>query len=145
MATLNSNLTALCADLDADAVGEIIDTDLTDAQINAFLNMAYYLSRPVSNQLDGCGGSDAECEIIKLLAAHLITIRERQVKRESIGGEWTVEYFGQVGLGLEASLYGQQALAMDCSGELAKAGMKRASITVRSYRDLEDINWEAIT
>ena len=59
MATLDADLVALCADLDADAVKEIIETDLTDAQINAFLNTAYYITRPLSGNLDGCGGSTA--------------------------------------------------------------------------------------
>jgi hypothetical protein len=144
MATLDSNLTTLCPSLDADAVKEIIDTDLTDARINAFLNMAYYLSRPISNNLGECGGGSAECEIIKLLAAHFITILERQVKSESIAGEWSVTYLGKEGMGLEASLYGQQAVAMDCSGELAKASLKNASFSVTSYRDIDELQWSNI-
>lgn len=133
MATLNSN-----ACTDADEVRDIIDTDLEDSQINAFINMAYFLTRVIAGKLTDCGGSDAECEIQKLLAAHFITIRERQTKNESIGGEWSVGYMGQDGLGLDASLYGQQAQAMDCSGELARAGLKRPRLEVISYEDLEE-------
>lgn len=138
MATLDADLVALCADLDADAVKEIIASDLTDAQINAFLNAAYYLTRPISGKLDDCGGAEAECEVIKWMAAHLITARERQTKSESVAGEWSVTYAIKDGLGLESSLYGQNALAMDCSGELAKAGMKRPYMHFVSYEDLEE-------
>jgi hypothetical protein len=144
MATLDSDLTTLCSSLNAEAVREIIDTDLTDAQINAFLNMAYYISRPLNGNLGDCGGASAECAIVKLLAAHFMTLRERQVQQESIAGEWSVTYFGKSGMGLEASLYGQQALAMDCSGELAKTGLKKASITVTSYRDIDELEWSNI-
>lgn len=138
MATLNPALVTLCPTLNADAVREIIDTDLTDAQINAMLNAAYYISRPISGLLTSCGGGDAECSIILWLAAHFVTIRERMVKSESIAGEWSVSYMGTDGLGLNASLYGQQALAMDCSGELAKAGLKGVSLQVFGYEDLQE-------
>lgn len=137
MATLNSGV---CASVDADAVKEIIDSDLTDARINAFINMAYFATIRLADKLDDCGGADALCEIQLLLAAHFLTIYERQTKSESVGGEWTVSYLGKDGLGLEASLYGQQALALDCSGELAKYGLKRANFQVIDYDTLEDLS-----
>lgn len=137
MATLNSGV---CASVDADAVKEIIDSDLTDARINAFISLAYYATIPLANKLDDCGGADALCEIQLWLAAHFLTVYERQTKSESVGGEWSVTYLGQDGLGLEASLYGQQALALDCSGMLAKAGLKRAVMQVVDYETIEDIN-----
>lgn len=137
MATLNSSV---CASVTPDAVKEIIDSDLTDARINAFINLAYFATVPLADKLDDCGGADALCEIQLWLAAHFLTIYERQTKSESVGGEWSVTYFGQDGLGLEASLYGQQALAMDCSGTLAKAGLKRAVMQVVDYETIEDID-----
>ena len=138
MATLDADLVALCSSLDADAVKEIIETDLTDAQINAFLNTAYYVTRPLSGNLGACGGATAECNIIMWLAAHFITIRERQTKSENVMGEWVVTYLGKDGLGLDASLYGQQALALDCSGMLSRVGLKRPFFKVISYEDLEE-------
>ena len=138
MATLNSGAIASCPTLNADAVKEIIDTDLTDARINNFINMAYHITRLLTGELDDCGGGDAQCDIMKLVAAHFMTAYERQTKSESVGGEWSVTYLGKDGIGLEASLYGQQALAMDCSGFLKRAGMKRAFMQVVSYEDLEE-------
>ena len=137
MATLDTDLVALCADLDATALKEIIDTDLTDAQLNNFLNAAYYTTIPLTGNLGQCGGASMQCLIIKFLAAHLLTVYEGQVKSESIAGEWSVTYRGQEGQGLKSSLYGQAALDLDCSGKLAKLGMKQASIAVISYEDFE--------
>ena len=130
VASLTGGLTGSFPNLDADAVSEIVDTDLTDAQINAFLNMAYYRTRPLSGQLSDCGGSGAEEGIIKLLAAHFVKVNEGDVKSEWVGREWKVEYRGEGGMGLNATIYGQQAIAMDCSGKLASAGLKKAGIYV---------------
>lgn len=138
MTDLDSDLVSACASVDADAVKEIIDTDLTDARINRFLNVAYYVAKPIVNDLDDCGGSSMFCEIVVWLAAHLMTAYQRQTKSESVAGEWSVSYLGKEGLGLEASLYGQQVLAMDCSGMLSKASLKRATFDVISYEDLEE-------
>lgn len=137
MATLDANLTALCADLDATALKEIIDTDMTDAQIHNFLNAAYYASVPLTGNLGQCGGASAQCVIIKFLAAHFMTTYEGQAKSESVGGEWSITYRGSDGTGLNSSLYGQAALDLDCSGKLAKLGMKQATIAVISYEDFE--------
>ena len=70
MATLNADLVTLCPDLDPDALKEIIDSSLTDARLNNFLNMAWFTSIPLSGNLGNCGGDEALCEIILLLAAH---------------------------------------------------------------------------
>ena len=134
MATLNANV---CANVNATTVQEIIDTDLTDAQIAAFVNMSYYMTLPLVGHLGSCGGGDALCNIQLILSAHFITMFERQTVSENVAGEWAVTYLGVAGQGLSSSLYGQQAIALDCSGKLAKAGLKRASFGVTSYRDLE--------
>lgn len=135
MATRNPN-----ALIDAEGVKEIIDTQLTDSAINRFINMAYQMSIPLSGKLGGCGGSDALGEIQGLLAAHLISMtREQQAERESIAGEASVTYRGKSGLRLEATLFGQAALDMDCSGHLARLGKKRGSIRVW---DSESINYD---
>lgn len=137
MATLNADAVTLCPLVNPALVREIIETDLTDPQINNFINMAYFQVLRLVGHLGSCGGGDAVCQIMQVLAAHFITMIERQTKSESVAGEWTVAFLGQDGLGLDASLYGQQAKSLDCSGILAKAGLKQASFEVTSYRDLE--------
>lgn len=142
MATLDPAVTALCSDLNAEAVKEIIDTDLTDSQINNFLNVAYYMTIPLTGKLTACGGTSMHCEIIKYLAAHAITTGPSggQVKSQSVGsGEWSVSFWGKDGEGLRGSSYGQDAIAMDCSGILAGLGLKRASLQVADYAQLEDL------
>jgi len=116
-------------------VKEIIDTDLSDAVINNFINMAYVRTIALDGELGNCGGDAALLEIQKLLAAHFLTMYERQPKSEKIA-EASVTWMGQDGEGLKASLYGQQALALDCSGILARAGLKRATFQVWSYKDI---------
>lgn len=131
MASLTSDLVTRFPSLSASDVSEIVDTDLTDAQINAFLNMAYFRTRPIAGGLSACGGKDAEEAIIKLLAAHFTKVNEGDPYDEWVGVEWRVRYRGtRDGEGLKATIYGQQAVAMDCSGKLASAGMKRASIYI---------------
>jgi len=145
MADINATFAALCSTVDADYISDIlapVGTELTDAQINIRINQAYFYTKELVGKLGDCGGGDAYCEIAALVAAHMVTISERQTKRESVASEWTVEYMGKDDKGLEASLYGQQAIAMDCSGILAekKARLKRATFGVISRDDIRYIN-----
>lgn len=139
MATLNPNVTATCDSLDADAVREIIDTDKTDAQINNFINFAYFQTLPLVGKLGACGGTDALCQIMLMLSAHFLTMWERQTKSEAVAqGEWSVTFMAKDGLALNSSLYGQNAITLDCSGSLAKAGLKQAQFAATTYYDFEE-------
>lgn len=133
MATLDPDVTTLCPDLDAAAVKEILDTDMTDAQLNNFINMGFYTALGLSGKLAQCGAGSMQCEIIKMLAAHFASSYEAQTKSESVAGEWSFTRFGREGMRLDSSPYGQHAVVMDCSGTLAKLGMKRATFRVVSY------------
>ena len=124
------------ARVDADGVKEIVDTDLTNAQINNFINAAHLLV--VQADLAGSGLAEALLvEIERWLSAHFLSIRDKRVEQESVGGEWSAKYQGKTDMGLEATTYGQQALALDTSGELAATGLKRATLEVYSYVDHE--------
>jgi hypothetical protein len=139
MATLNNGLVARFPDLDADALKEIIDTDLPDITLNNFLNAAYFVTRPLAGNLGQCGGKDAEEVIVKFMAAHLWTAYEQQPVYESVA-EWSARYRGADGAGIESSTYGQQALALDCSGTLAEnaAGLREAMLETITYNDIND-------
>lgn len=120
----------------ADGVKEIIDTDKTDAQINNFINAAHLLV--VQQDLSGAGlAEELLVEIERWLSAHFLAIFDQRVHKESVGGEWSAEYQGKTTMGLEATTYGQQALALDISGGLAVAGLKKISLEVYSYVDQE--------
>lgn len=133
MARLNAN-----AVVDAEDVKEIIDTSLSDNAVNNFINMAYVGTIQLAGNLSACGGTTALKEIQRLLAAHFLTMYERQPKSESIAGEASVTWMGKEGEGLKASLYGQQALALDCSGILARSGLKQATFQVWSHSDFAE-------
>lgn len=140
MAALDAGVIAACPALDASSVKEIIDSDKTDAEVNNFINMAYFVTIPLAGALGACGGAGALCQIMQVLAAHFLTMWERQVRSQSVAGEWSVTFLGKDGLGLDASLYGQQAKILDCSGLLAKMGMKQVLLQTASYRLLADVD-----
>jgi len=129
----------VCASVTAAAVKEIVDTDLTDARVNNFINMAYFMTLRLSGKLGDCGGAEALCAIQLLLAAHYLTMYERTLKSESIAGEWSATYALKDGDGLKSSLYGQNAIDLDCSGTLAKAGLRRAWLSVISHEQIEAV------
>lgn len=127
MATLVSD-----ARVDVDDVKDIIDTELTDAQINAFINAANAI---VDNQLADTGQPAATLALIEMwLAAHLLATRDQRVARETVA-DADYEYQGKTGMGLEATFYGQQALILDTSGRLEKGAAKRATFRVWSESD----------
>jgi hypothetical protein len=121
-------------------VREVIDTALEEAEINRFINQAYLMAIPCSGNLGDCGGQAALAEIQAQLAAHFIAMsREFQPEQEAIGGEASVRYRGKSGTGLEATTYGQNAMMMDCSGQLARmqSQPKRASMRVWTHEDVD--------
>ena len=84
----------------------LISTDLTQAQVEAFILSASLI---VDNQLSSRGlGTTTLKEIEKYLAAHLITLRDPRALNESADGI-SFGYEGQTGMGLDSSRYGQTA------------------------------------
>jgi len=110
----------------AEEVKAIIDTSLTDAQVEAYIDIA---SEIVTNNVT-CGLSDEVLtEIERWLTAHLIAMtRSRTTKSEKVG-EASVTYAGVFGTGLNATPYGQTVQMLDTCGALANLGKKAISIT----------------
>lgn len=107
---------------------DIIGTSLNEAQLHAFINLAHEM---VAGNLSGAGLSEARLTQIETwLAAHFVAIRDQRAKSMSISGEGSVTYQGETGMGLNATLYGQQAMMLDTSGTLGKSGMRRATLKV---------------
>jgi len=129
LASLDDNLQTLFPNLTPEDVRDIVDTDLEDPTINAFLNMAYYRTRPLHGNLTNCGGESMEEQIIAMLAAHFVKVNEGDPYDEWVGTEWRVRYRGtRDGEGFRSTVYGQQAIAMDCSGKLASAGLRQVDL-----------------
>lgn len=118
------------------AVQEIIDTDLTDTQINAFITAANLL---VTNQLASKGlGNAMLAEIERWLAAHLLATRDQRVQSESVDGAggYSVTFQGRTDMGLDATIYGQQVKILDTSGTLASMGLRQVRLNVISLDDV---------
>lgn len=107
------------------SVMNIIDTELDYSTVNAFINSAH---RMVESNLAGKGLSEETLGEIELwLAAHLLSARDPRKKSVKVD-DLQVTYQGESGMGLKATFYGQQALALDTSNTLASMGQKRAVI-----------------
>jgi len=121
------------ARIEPDRLREIIETDLADSVVNAFINSAHYY---VQDNLLNKGLSATALTQIKLwLSAHFLAIRDQRVESEGVAGEWQARYQGKTGMGFEATTYGQQALMLDTTGTLASAGLKAVTFEVYSEQD----------
>ena len=100
----------------------IIDTTLTD--VHPFIDTANII---VTDKLSSIHDDTLLKEIEKWLAAHFVAIRDRRPQSETLGNA-SVTYQGQTGLGLDATLYGQQVKVLDTSGVLASMGKRIAEV-----------------
>jgi hypothetical protein len=106
---------------------EIFDTELTSAQLAAFINTAHYL---IQANLTASGlDENVLTEIHKYLAAHYASLRDQRLESEQVG-DVRKSYQGKTGMYLEATNYGQMALALDTSGTLANLALKPATFLV---------------
>jgi hypothetical protein len=123
--------------VNADEIKEILETELSDPTIEAFIGAANLI---VTQNLGSSGLSTALLkEIERWLSAHLIaSSRERQVKSEAAGLA-KVDYDSKVGLGLDGTTYGQQVKLLDPTGLLTSIGKRNASVfAIPSFTD-EDV------
>ena len=114
----------------ATEVKEIIETELTDPTVEAYIISANLLVTAVLGS-DTILSEDHKTEIERWLTAHLISAtRERQAASEEAGGA-KIKYEGSTSEGLKATMYGQQVLALDITGKMAAyTGARRmASLT----------------
>jgi hypothetical protein len=109
----------------------VITTALDDAAITALIGDAALIA-------EACpmvAGYDAlrQIAIIKWLTAHLIAQQSGQagaLTQKTLGDASESYASGQMGTNLQASRYGQQAIALDPSGCLAQLGQRRAFFKV---------------
>lgn len=121
MADLDPN-----ARVDADQVSDVISTSLTEGQVNAMINTAHLV---VEQHLTTQGlSADLLTQIELWLSAHFVCIRDPRKKQVKVD-EVSVTFQGEVGMGLQGTMYGQQALALDPTGSLASTSLKRAVIS----------------
>lgn len=114
--------------VDASEVRIILDTDLSDNEVSAFIDIADSL---VSTHLTSTNLSDAvKKEIERWLTAHLITIsRDRLASSEKVG-DASIQYADakMLGKGLDATSYGQMVKILDTSHTFEKIDKKEIII-----------------
>jgi len=109
-------------------VTRIIDTDLDISVIEAYISTAYEVVNNILGS-DTTISDELKRNIEIWFTAHLIAAtREQQIQKAGVGSA-DVTYQGITGKGLEATLYGQQVLAIDVTGKMKALGAKRAKIT----------------
>ena len=110
-------------------VHAIFETDLIDDDITSAIDIANEMISALG--LSTYGVTEATLTVIEqLLAAHFCALKDPRARKEAISGEVSATYQGKDGMGLKSTHYGQNALAIDWSGALASAGLKRASLSV---------------
>lgn len=112
------------------AVRAIIGTDLSDPQVQSVIDDAALLA-------EGCpkvGGYDLarQTAIVKWLSAHMLaSTAAAGVLTQRALGDASESYMRPIaGLNLSGTSYGQQALALDPSGCLARLGQRSAFVQV---------------
>jgi len=117
-------------------VKNIIDTDLEDPVINAFINSAnLMITKHLGTSTDLSAAQKKDIEM--WLTAHLISATRDQQAQEEKVGDTQIKYQGKTGMGLDSTFYGQQVKMLDTSGVLAsKLGKKEARMyTVPGWND----------
>lgn len=107
-------------------VMEIISTSQSTAVVNAFINSAHAV---VEANLAGALDETLLTQIELWMAAHFLAMKDQRKSAVKVG-DLSVTYQGQTGMGLKATLYGQQAMSMDTTGKLASLDTKRAVISM---------------
>lgn len=111
-------------------VKAIIDTDLSDSDIQAYIDDADAIVADVYPNKD-------KLILKKWFAAHLMAAtRERQAESMDAAGQ-SATFAGKTGMGLNSTLYGQQARALDAEGAFVRRlGKKQATI-----KAVKGVNW----
>lgn len=120
--------------VDGDDVKGIFDTTLTAGDLGPFIDTANAL---VNEHLQDEGvGSTLLTQIEKWLSAHFAAMWDQRVSEESVGqSRW--KYEGSDGMALQSTRYGQQAVALDPTGKLAKLNETRKQFRFQVGKDID--------
>ncbi len=113
-------------------VKEIMDTDLSEAQIDPYVDSAHVF---VEAALSGKNLSEFTLkEIERWMTAHMIALtRERTAQSEEAGGAKIV-YAGEWGKDLDATSYGQMAKMLDTTGTLTAMNQGKKPAFLRAVK-----------
>jgi hypothetical protein len=111
----------------ASDVIDLTGTSLSTAIVSALIDDAALLAENCIASLD----ATRQEAIVKWITAHLITARDGgTLTSEKLGDASETRSIGQLGSGLNGTIYGQQALALDTTGCLSRLGRSKATIEV---------------
>jgi len=117
----------MAARVTADEVKAIIEVDSSVDDLTPFIHVA---NKIVSSECtDSSLDSDDKKEIERWLAAHFVAIRDMRKASEKAGPVADSNQY-KLGLNLQVTMYGQQAMIVDTSGALARLN-KQAQDGVR--------------
>jgi hypothetical protein len=114
----------------------IFDTSMTEPQIDQMLLTAEnIIVSHIDPKADPLFTTAVRDMVKTWLAAHFCAIKDPQAKEESADGIRTV-FRGKADKGLEATMYGQQAMLLDPTGALEKManGTKRLNFHLTEPR-----------
>lgn len=109
---------------------EIIDTQLTDDEITAFIGAAHDL---VEELLEGKLPEARLEQVEKFLTAHFIAVTRERMETQHKVGEVSVTFGQALGAGLQGSTYGQTVLLLDTTKTLATAEKKKQKLVFKAF------------
>lgn len=103
-------------------VKNIIDTDLTDPQVQSYIDTATaFIDTTIAGKL----GSTILAQIEKWLTAHFIASTQERMPQKAGAGPASITFFGNEGMALNGTPYGQQVVALDSTGTLSSLSQGR--------------------
>lgn len=115
----------------------------TTTDLSGYLATAHRLVDRVEECDGGSKLTEEDLELIeRWLAAHYWALNNPRLASKGIGGANQSWHQGQLGMGLDATFYGQQALMFDVSGCLQKITADPVSlIWIGDNEDDYDVDW----
>lgn len=105
---------------------KIIETDLPDADLQAYIDTASIF---VNEVLGSTSISELlKTQIAKWFAAHLLASTREQQLLEASAGSASAKFQAVVSDGIGSTMYGQQVLALDTTGTFAKLGKRKMTL-----------------
>jgi hypothetical protein len=129
----------MSARVSAVEVREVMDVAAELTNLTPYINLA---NRFTTATLASAGLIEAVLKDIELmLSCHFITLRDPRVASEGVA---TVSQSFQysVGKGLEASMYGQQAMMIDTSGTLFRLNKKGGTQSATFKSIIHETDWD---
>lgn len=119
----------------ASEVKKNFDTDLSDGEIDAWVNTATELVDEIAAADSSIGSTRLE-QIELALTRHFASAQDPRLESYNVGGS-SGSYQGETGMHINSTVYGQQAAALDPTGTLSGMGKPTPSVTVHDSKGID--------